>query len=289
MSGVYIGFSLFDKQKVIANYCAINRITKVYFFSPEEFKINLDLPVPIEYISYSDIIMYKTFYRLLEEIDDAKLLVFNECMRTQNRNDLTYNCAHHYCNQTKHKLVFEGFPFIEQPEDYMILLNFLNKSKYKHKSFEWSFLKEEPLEVKPIHYQVTSKSVPVTPKTIKAYTAKKQQLFDGLGSADPDTIPRRLHNFVGQFKKPFLNSEQLYVARNKRFGLPNVTVYNEVTFGKKYVVVDFPHRRIDFNDFLKKTGQTHICFVHSGLKVDSYYFNELKNWIHRLEEFYNYA
>lgn len=286
MGGIYIGFSLFDKQKVIANYCATNRITKVYFFSSEEFKINLDLPVPIEYISYSDIIMYKTFYRLLEEIDDDKLLVFNECMRTQNRNDLTYNCAHHYCNQTPHKLVFEYFPFIEQPEDFMILLNFINKSKYKGKSFDYQFLHDEQVQIKPLKFQLHAINAAVPEKEKQLYLEKKEQLFKNLGKADPDTIPRQLHNFVGKFKKRFLEPEQLYVARNSRFGLPNVVSYGEAEPNQDYIVVDFPHRRIDFNDFLKKTGMQTVYFVSTHLKVDQYYFNEFSKWITRLEEFY---
>jgi hypothetical protein len=286
MAGIYIGFSLFDKQKVIANYCATNRITKVYFFSSEEFKINLDLPVPIEYISYSDIIMYKTFYRLLEEIDDDKLLVFNECMRTQNRNDLTYNCAHHYCNQTPHKLVFEYFPFIEQPEDFMILLNFINKSKYKGKSFDYQFIRDEQAVIVPAKIKPYSIDVGVTEKEKQLYQQKKEQLFCNLGQADPDTIPRQLHNYVGAFKKRFLEPEQLYVARNSRFGLSNVISYSDVEAYQDYIIVDFPHRRIDFNDFIKKTMMHDVYFVNTGLKVDNYYFNELKSWVTRLEEFY---
>ena len=70
----------------------------------------LDLPdlgdVPIRQIEYNEVIMYRTFYPLLEEIGPDHLLVVNEFMRTRNRNDLTYNCLRHYLNQCGHTMVF---------------------------------------------------------------------------------------------------------------------------------------------------------------------------------------
>lgn len=279
---IRIGLSAPEKQREIANYMAQHQLVNVKVFYPDDFPLDV---VGAEHIRYQDIIMYKFFYRLLEEIGDNTLLVFNECMRTQNRSDLTYNCAHHYCNQTPHKLVFEHFPFIEQPGDFMILLDLLNKGKYKGKSFSPEYLQAEDIRVKLHHYTLQTLDMPITNKDLARYNAKREQLFVDLGNSDPDTIPRQLHVFVGNAKRQMVDSLHSYVARNDRFKLPNVTTYKHVE-PRDYILIDFPHRRIDFNDFLKTTGQTYIRFISSGLKVDLYYMSELQSWIERLGEFY---
>src|SRR5690554_5464799 len=128
---IRIGLNEEEKRHEVERYTQTHGITQVKVFYPDKFPIDLGG----EHIEYKDIIEYKFFYRLLEEIDQDTLLVFNECLRTQKRSDLTYNCAHHYCNQTPHKIVFEHFPFIESKIDFMILLDFINKGKYKGKGF----------------------------------------------------------------------------------------------------------------------------------------------------------
>ncbi|WP_448807445.1 hypothetical protein [Aminobacterium colombiense] len=239
----------------------------------------------MEHVEYADIIMYKYFYRLLEEIEDNTLLIFNECMRTRNRSDLTYNCAHHYCNQTEHKIVFEYFPFIEEKADFMILLDFINKGKYKGKTFSYEFLFEEDVKAKPAIFSVENFEVAITEADIKKYEKKKESLFKNLGESDPNIIPRHLHIWAGGLKKDHLVADKQYIARNKRFNMANVTPYKEAQKGE-YILIDMPYRRIDFNDFLKKTGMRHICFINSTLNIDKYYLEELKAWVERLGEFY---
>lgn len=284
---IRIGLGSQEKQKEVNDYIKKQGIKKTFVFYPEEFPLIIDNPT-VEYITYKDIIEYKPFYHLLEVIDEQTLLVFNECMRTRNRNDLTYNCAHHYCNQTGHKIVFEYFPFVEQKEDFMILLDFINKGKYKGKSFDYQYLKDEDIKVKPAIFVFQTINLYLKGNDIAKYEAKKKHLFDNLGNADPDTIPRQLHIFAGNFKKPFIEPDKQYISRNDRFKMPNVTVYKKARPGN-YIVIDFPHRRIDFNDFLKKTGMNDILFINSGLKVDLYYINEFNAWIERLGEFYAQA
>lgn len=282
---ICIGLTNTEKQEVIKQYLQQHNIAKVIVFYPEVFPLTIETNIETRYVEYKDIIMYKVFYPLLEIIDEKTLLVFNECMRTQNRSELTYNCAHHYCNQTPHKIVFEYFPFIEQPQDFMILLDFINKGKYKGKSFSYDFIHDENVKIKPAYYTVQTIEVPITDKDRANYEKEKEKLFDNLGMKDPDTIPRQLHIWAGNLKKKYIEAQNMYVARNKRFNLPNVITYKDATRGD-YIVIDFPHNRIDFNDFLKKTGMKHIIFLNTGLKVDLYYLNELKAWIERLGEFY---
>lgn len=280
---ICIGLEIAGKQAAIANYVSGNGIEKVYVFYPEKFP--LDYP-RARLVEYREIIMYRTFYPLLEEINPSSLLVFNECLRTQNRSDLTYNCAHHYCNQTPHKIVFEQFPFIEDAQDFMILLDLLDKGRYKGKSFDWTFLEEQRVICERIPLTTRTISVAVPPKAGAEYEKKKKDLFDNLGESDPDTIPRHLHVWAGKYKKGSIFENKRYVARNDRFKLPNVTTYKAAHPGEEYIIVDFPHRRIDFCDFLKTTGQRNIDFLCTPFKVDAYYRDSLHAWLYRLEEFY---
>ena len=281
---IRIGLNPQEKQHVINDYTKAHDLKKVLVFHPARFTLAVQCPIPVEHIDYTDIIMYKFFYRLLEEIGNDHLLVFNECLRTQKRSDLTYNCAHHYCNQTPHKIVFEHFPFIDDTNDFMILLDLINKGRYKGKSFEWGLLSGEDVRTKQLQFRFQATMVPITQKDKKRYEEKKAQLFAELGQGDPDTIPRNLHIFAGNMKKKSLDPEVQYVARNDRFKLSNVVTYKNAQEGN-YVVIDFSHRRIDFNDFLKTTGMAEIKFLSTGLNVDRYYASELKAWIERVGEF----
>ena len=60
-----------------------------------------------EFIEWADIIEYRYYYRLLQEIGSKTLVVVNECLRTQARHDLTYNCMRLFLNQTDHRLIFQ--------------------------------------------------------------------------------------------------------------------------------------------------------------------------------------
>ena len=288
---IRIGFDAREKQAEVTQYLVSHpEIKQMFVFYPEAFPFALDAgSVAVEYVEYKDIIEYKPFYHLLEVIDPLSLLVFNECMRTQNRSDLTYNCAHHYANQTGHKIVFEHFPFIERADDFMILLDFQNKGRYKGKGFDRVFLADEDIMVIPRAPSLSTIDLQLPDREFERYEDKKRKLFDALGNGDPDTIPRQLHVFAGNYKKNAVDPDLHYVARNARFNLPNVRTYRDVGRTRDYIVIDFPHRRIDFNDFLKRSGMTEIRFLNSGLKVDRYYIDDMRGWIGRLEGFYAQA
>ena len=283
-----INIGSYNKTTTIKKYFKANpKITRIYVFYPEKFKPNIEIEgIDIEYIEYKDIIRYVYFYRLLQEIDNNSLLVFNEIMRTQNRYDLTYNCCHHYCNQTPHKIIFETYPFIDQPEDFMILLDLIDKNKYRGNQFSYEYLNEDWINIAPIHHTLETINLSLESKDINKYNKERDKLFDNIGMKDPDTIPRQLHVWAGQYKKKVINQEKQYVARNARFKNDNIKVYKDIKDNGDYTVIDFPHRRIDFNDFLKTTEIKNIKFINSGLKVDQYYINDLRDWINRLEDFY---
>lgn len=279
---INIGYSYTDKKAIIENYVKEHNIKHVIIFYPDKWqKIEYDA----EFVEYSEIIMYRTFYPLLEKINDDYLLVFDECMRVKKRNDLTYNCAHHYCHQTSHKLVFEYFPIIDNLNDFMILLDFIDDGRYRNKSFDYELLKDYPIGIKKRHIRL-DKIYAATPtdKELLNYQKEKEKLFNNLGNKDPNTIPRNLHLFAGKRKK--VTDDKYYVARTNRYKKENVVTYKDIINGHECFIVDFPIRQMIFNDFVKKSNIQKLTFIHSGFKVDDVYYNKYSEWIKMLEEFY---
>lgn len=283
---IRIGLNGRDKQKVISKYLAVHDIKKIFCFHYKKFPIKFKTDVEIEYLEYADIEMYKYFYRLLEEIDGRSLIVINECMRTQNRSELIYNCAHHYLGQTPHRIIFEHFPIIESKADFMILLDFENKGKYKGKGFDYVYLQDEDIKIKPFKVKLTTISVETTEKDRKRYEKKREHLFDNLGNKDPDTIPRNLQLLAGDIKKKAIAPDRLYVARNQRLKLNNVKSYNNITGRGDYIVIDTHYRRLNFNDFLKTTGMKRIKYLCTTLPIDTFIVNDFMKWKARLDAIY---
>lgn len=286
---IRIGLSQRQKQKEITEYVTNNKIKKVFCFYFKKFPTKYNVNCEIEYIEYADIEMYKYFYRLLEEIDNSSLIVIDGCLRTQNRSELIYNCAHHYLNQTPHHIVFEFFPIIENKDDFMILLDFDHPDKYKGKSFDYLYLQEEDIKIKPFKINLKTINVPVTDKDKEKYENKKESLFDNLGSKDPDTIPRNLQLFSGDLKKKAIDLNEKYIARNKRFKLDNVFTYKDITDKGEYIVLDMHYRRLDMNDFIKATGMNTIKYLSTILSIDNIIIDDFSKWKARLEAIYAQA
>lgn len=286
---IRIGLSQREKQNLILEQVTSNNIKKVFCFYFKKFPVKYNVPCEIEYIEYADIEMYKYFYRLLEEIDNASLIVMDGCMRTQNRSELIYNCAHHYLNQTPHKIIFELFPIIDSKEDFMILLDFENKGKYKGKSFDYSFLYDEDIKMKPYKIKMDLIHVPITDKQKEKYEAKKESLFENLGNKDPDIIPRTLQILAGDFKKVAIEADKMYVARNKRFKLDNVLSYTDINSKGEFIVVDTHYRRLNMNDFIRTTGMHNIKYLCTTLSIDDVIVTEFSKWKARLEAIYAQA
>jgi len=280
---IKIGLNQREKQRGIDK--CLSGIKKVFCFYHKDFPVKYKVDCNIEYIEYADIEMYKFFYRLLEEIGNDSLIIMDGCMRTQNRSELIYNCAHHYLNQTPHKIIFEHFPIIDTKDDFMILLDFENKGKYKGKSFDYLFLQQEDILIKPHKVKMELLPAEVSGSERVQYDAKKESLFDNLGGKDPDTIPRTLQLFAGDLKKKAIQPDKLYVARNKRFKLDNVLSYDEAKKGE-YIIIDTHYRRLNMNDFLKITGMEKIKYLCTTLSIDNVIISEFAEWKARLDAVY---
>lgn len=278
---IRLGYTNEQKIQEIEEYRKKNpEVTTIVVFSPKMFT----LPGEYEQYEYADIIMYRVFYPLLERIDNSFLIVVNECLRTKNRSDLTYNCLHHYLNQTKHHMIFEYYPYIESPDEFMILADKEAPGRYKGQGYDPVFLKD--LDVAGIRREPVLKfeGVITDEKTKEAYEKEKNRLFDTLGNKDPNTIPRALHLWCGKHKP--VSPDMKYLARNKRLNKKNVITYADATSAEHRISLDIPYRRINLNDFLKRVGENVLTFEHTDLSVDMYYKNELEKWNEEIVRFY---
>jgi len=277
---IRIGLNEKQKQEEIKRYVKQNRIKNVIVFSPEKYFMELpELDVPIRQIGYKEIIMYRTFYPLLEEIDGNCLLIANELMRDKNRNCLTYNCYAKYTNQTEHRLVFNYFPVIEHRKDIMVLVDFSNSQRNKGLGLADIDLSEYDIMCVRRDLRMEIEKIQLPGSAEKEYEKERDRLFDELGNKNPDTVPRNLHLWTGIYKKPFIEDGVNYVARNSRFKKGNVDVYKNAKPGKNYILIDMPFRRLDFNDFLFVTGQECLKYMSTGFKVDDVYINGFSKWM----------
>ena len=282
---IRIGLEESQKQKEIKKYVEENAIKNVIVFSPEKMFMELpDLDIPIRQIGYSEIIMYRTFYPLLEEIDESYLLIGNDLMRDRNRSCLTYNCYAKYTNQTEHRMVFNYLPIIEEKRDILILLDFSNSQQRKGVGISDIDLGEYDIQCIRKNYSIDTIPVPIPDGATEEYEAEKEKLFDELGNKDPDTIPRQLHIWTGKFKRPFLEYGKIYIARNKRF--KGVEVFKNAMPKQDYILIDIPFRRLDFNDFLQASQQEHIRYLSTGFGVDNVYIKAFEDWVKEVKSIY---
>lgn len=283
---IYLGRNNLEKDQRVADYCAAHGIEKVFVFSPAKFKPAISFP-NVEHIEYAEIIQYKFYYRLLQEIGSNTLLVINECLRTQNRYDLTYNCLRNFLNQTQHQLIFQYLPLIDQAEDFMTLFDFDTRSRWKREKLSADLLRESRIEARrvPISFQ----AVPVeTSERLKAeYQAQKAKLFDDLGLKDPHTIPRNLYLMSGKAKFAAADGGW-YVGRNNRFKMERLQTYKESAYqNAPYTVFELCHNFIDFADVVSLSGQHSFDVLTADLKVDHWYLARYQEWAERINASYS--
>lgn len=297
---ICIGHSTDEKLAAVAAYRAAHDIRRTFVIAPAQFP----LAVPdADAVAYTDVIMYVTYYRLLQEIDTSTLLVIHECLRTQNRYDLTYNCIRNYLNQTSHQLVFQTLPQIDTHEDFMILFDFDTRSRWKRRPFDAALVRDQAqVQVCEMPVSFGRIDVPTGAATKERYEREREQRFAELGARDPNTIPRNLHLLGGRDKAAWIEAQSVvqpslldaarpaarrYVARNRRLSRADIDTYETATAERApYTVVDCPHRFIDWCDFVARTGQAHADVLAADLKVDHWYYDRLAAWGERVHATY---
>lgn len=262
-------------------------VDRVFVFGPARFKLEVgDLGVPVEHFEWADIIEYRHYYRILQETDGRTLIVLNECLRTQNRHDLTYNCLRNFLQQTKRQLVFQRLPLIDTFDDFMILVDLDTRSRWKREKWSTHMRKDLDLEVAPRSLSLGRVDIETDDATRARYAKEKRSLIDGIGLKDPHTIPRNLHLLSGRAKLAHVAEGARYVGRNDRFKLDNFETYETAAGKAERMVFEFCHRFIDWSDFLCATSTTATAALVSDLKVDSWYFDRFAAWGRRLDDAY---
>jgi hypothetical protein len=257
----------------------------VFIFSPQKFTLSCSFPEH-EHVEYDNIIRYRYYYRMLQEIDDSSLVIVNECLRTQDRNDLTYNCLRNFLNQTKHQIIFQYLPLIDTFDDFMILFDFDTRSRWKRE--KWSERLRSELNV---YFTDKSPSLDAIEVSVDeavrcSYEKEKRKLIDGIGLKDPHTIPRNLYLMSGRSKLSSIAAEQEYVGRNNRFKIATMRGYTEPTFPENNIVFEYPHSFIRFSDFLALSRQQSASALVADLKVDTWYHQRYLDWSQRIKDAY---
>lgn len=289
---IYLGYSDAEKRAVIAAYQAQYSVQRTLVISADLFP----LAIPdADAVPYSQVIMYVTFYRLLQEITPNTLIVLNECLRTQNRYDLTYNCIRNYLNLTTHQLIFQQLPQIDTAEDFMILFDFDTHSRWKRRPFDPYLIKQETqVTAHPLPLAFDQVDVPTSAQTRAKYVQERERLFRTLGHRDPHTLPRNLALLGGADKLAYIDACNLplfasgdhYVARNKRLKRGCIITYEQVTPDTRYTLIEFPHRFLDYCDFVQRTDQAQSQVLVADLPVDHWYFQRYHEWSQRIHETY---
>jgi hypothetical protein len=287
---IFLG-ELDGKDDIIKAYCEANHIERVVILTPPQFRFAHALAAT-ETVEWADIIRYEFFYRLLREIDDETLVVVNECLQTQNRYDLTYNCIRHYLQKTKHQIVFQYAPLIDSKEDFMILFDFDTQSRWKRLGLRDAPLDESDIRMSRRSFKFNSIPVSVDDATKRSYSAKKRALFDGLGLRDPHTIPRNLYLFGSKIKAAFAAangySGRNFIGRSKPRMLPHFYTWKKTPEkAKDFMIFEFPHRFLDFLHFAFASRQRAFDVLTAELPVEFWYFQRYSDWSKRIDDLYS--
>jgi hypothetical protein len=282
---ICIGYGFTQKQNLIQSYITKNAVCKIFAFQPEDRMF--DYGIEAQYITYRNLIEYEFFYKVLQEADKHTLIIVDECLRTQNRNDLTYNCLRHFINQAGHVIIFQYFPIIDDVENFMILFDFDTKSRWKREKFSVELLRESDIRVNRLDLVFEEQVITCSERVKSQYIKEKKKLFENIGLKDPHTIPRNLYLVSGKEKAACVNSAAKYIGRNNRFKIGNMFTYKQPIPVGEYVVFEFPHNLIDFTDFLYFSKQTRIPVMTTDLKVDQWYLKRYYNWLNNLNRAYN--
>lgn len=273
---IYLGLDLPEKRKRIASAVSEIVASKVVVFSPKRFRFDVEIQCPVEHVEWEQIIQYKFFYRLLQEINRSTLLVINECLRTTERSSLHYNCLRNYLTRTPHQLVFSRFPALESPDDFMILVDFDTSSRWRRSKLAdvGERLAVELFQVAPV---LSSIPIETDTATRAKYAKEKLRLIDGIGTQDPHTIPRRLHLLSGAHKARVATElGGLWVGRNSRLKVPGFATYEDASEPRQ--VLEFCHGYRDWSDYLTASGATGVECLVSDLRVDQWYFQRFLEW-----------
>ena len=295
---IHIGLDNAAKGEIVARYREGHAIKKIYVLSPSRFAPSWAAEHMTDpatqgdgrdglYLDWPNLIQYRYYYKLLQEIDRSTLVVVNECLRTQSRHDLTYNCVRNYLNQTPHVLVFQYLPIIDTIDDFMVLFDFATQSRWKREAFRADLLSEAKIHVATAPLSIEPVRVPADDKIRAAYAKEKAALLADVRSdpdKDPHQIPRNLLLVSGKAKLAHIDAARRYVGRNNRFKLPNLETYRDAAGPGERVALELPHNFIDMADLLAVLRQHRIEAIVADTKAEDWYLRRFQDWARRVND-----
>jgi hypothetical protein len=284
-----LGFDESAKAARIAAHCREHAIERVFVLTGERAPAPaVPEGVPCDVVTWTGIIKYVNYYRLLQEINRSCLVVVNECLRRQFRGELTYNCIRMYLNQTPHALIFQHLPIIDTWDDFAVLFDFETRSRWKRDKVTPELLREAIIEDVSPTITLSAQHVSVSAKTHAEYAKQRAELFAEARAdvdKDPHNIPRALALVPGKDKARATDPAKRYVARNQRLKLPHVETYRDITGdGGARTVLELPHNFVDFADFLSVTRQSEVEIMVADTKADAWYWQRYVAWTERLHD-----
>ena len=292
---ILLGLSPAQRAEAIRARTAEVRARKVYVICPARFAPpgHVEMTNPETecdgrqglFIDWPSVILYRYFYRLLQEIDGDTLLVIDHGLRTQNRHDLSYNCIRNYAQQTPHVLVLSTFPIIDQPDDVMVLIDWVTRSRWKRDPFDPAMLSEVQVHGRTLVPTFEPVHVPVDDRPRATYAAVRDRLLAEVradGDKDPHNLPRALHLVSGKAKLAHVRAGVSYLGRNNRFKLPALETWREVATPGERTAFELPHNLIDVADALTVTRAPTVPVLVADTKADRWYFERAQGWAGRV-------
>lgn len=272
-----------SKADVVIDYICHHRdIERVIVLGPSEFDFEF-ATLPVEYVDYPQIYTHVVFHRLMQEINNQTLLVINECLRTRNRYDLTYNVIRQYLNLTTHQIVFQRLPIIADRQDFMTLLDWDTRSRWKREAFRPELLREAHIVAQPEYLRFEVEQVAAPDKLHDAYAKKRTNLFASIGAGDPDKIPRQLYQLGAKARITAVLPDWMYLGTRKIIPAPNVVPYGKAPRGENGVF-ELPFRFGDFRDHLTRHHQTCFPVIASDLKADQWFMRRYQEWTKEVQD-----
>lgn len=295
---IYLGLTRAERAEEIRRYMGEHGIRKVFVLSPARFSLpgwDREMTEPETecdgrpglFVDWPHVIFYRWYYRLLQVIDQDTLLVVNEGLRTQNRHDLSYNCVRQYLQQTRHVLVFSTLPMIDTMDDFMVLVDWVTRSRWKREPFAPAMLAEVVVRGRAIVPEFVPVFVPVTPKIHTAYAVTKERLLAEIRDdvdKDPHQLPRQLHLVAGPAKVSQVALGLPAIGRNNRFKLPGMETYRTVAEEGERTVFEWPHNFLDYADALAVTRAPRARVLLADTKADRWYLDRFNAWAGRLAD-----
>jgi len=285
---IYLGLDGAAKADVVRRYVAGHAgIKQVVLISPPHRRFPVDV-LPCHDVEHAKVFWYRVYYDLQQRIDPSVLVVLNECMRVQDRYDLSYNCIRRYLLQTPHCLVFQYLPMIDTVEDFGVLFDFVTESRWKHeRTLTRELLREASLHHTPTPVSFRFHHITTDAAVHAAYAKERAALFDmvrGDPEKDPHQIPRNLLLVTGKAKLAHVDPARSYIGRNNRFRLPNLATYRDVRDEVHRTVLELPHNFLDMTDFLAITRQSTVDVLVADTKAERWYQERFEGWARRLAD-----